>query len=419
MKILVVTNFYPPHYVGGYELGCRDVVEGLRQRGHKVDVLTSTWGVDRPLQEGGVHRWLVSDYESIAEGHDPSARLSFLAKKERVNRRAFKQLCRVLEPELIYFWNLKHVSISMPIAAERAPYRVCYFVSDYWLSEWEKDSWYALRDRRPTRASRRLLWNVIRFVLSSTGLLSDHTLQLRHVQFCSRFLADATQRAGKHVKSADVIHWGVDTDTYNSGTGERDARRLLFVGQLIAIKGIETAVNAFHILKQRNGFEDATLTIAGGPDYGNQVQRRIATLGLERDVRMTGLIPRDRLPELYREHGTLLFTSQWDEPFSITVLEAMASGMAVVGTLTGGSREILVDGENALVYEKGDAEGCANQVGRLIRDRGLFDVIRHNARRTIEHRHTIQEMVRKIETSIERESGHARNLRDPRRDSPS
>ena len=83
MKILVVTNFYPPHYVGGYELGCRDVVEGLRQRGHKVDVLTSTWGVDRPLQEGGVHRWLVSDYESIAEGHDPSALSEWHCRRSR------------------------------------------------------------------------------------------------------------------------------------------------------------------------------------------------------------------------------------------------------------------------------------------------------------------------------------------------
>ena len=36
MKILVITNLYPPHFVGGYELGCRDVVEQLRRRGHTV-----------------------------------------------------------------------------------------------------------------------------------------------------------------------------------------------------------------------------------------------------------------------------------------------------------------------------------------------------------------------------------------------
>jgi glycogen synthase len=43
MRVLVLSNFYPPHFIGGYELGCRDVVEGLKARGHDVRVLTSTY----------------------------------------------------------------------------------------------------------------------------------------------------------------------------------------------------------------------------------------------------------------------------------------------------------------------------------------------------------------------------------------
>jgi hypothetical protein len=39
----VVTNLYPPHHIGGYELGCRDVVEKLRSRGHAMRVLTSSF----------------------------------------------------------------------------------------------------------------------------------------------------------------------------------------------------------------------------------------------------------------------------------------------------------------------------------------------------------------------------------------
>jgi glycosyltransferase involved in cell wall biosynthesis len=237
-------------------------------------------------------------------------------------------------------------------------------------------------------------------MLELTGILSHATLQLRHVQFCSAFLAEATRRAGKKVGTAQAIHWGVDTDIYHGGTEEKNAKCLLYVGQLIPIKGIQTAVEAFHIVKQRNGFEDATLTIAGGPDYGNQVERQIVALGLERDVRLTGLIPRERLPQLYREHGTLLFPSLWDEPFSITLLEAMASEMAVVGTQTGGSPEILADSENALVFPKGDAQACAENVARLANDRELFDRIRHNARRTVASRHTIEHMVKKVEVSL-------------------
>jgi hypothetical protein len=86
MRILVLTNFYPPHYVGGYELGCRDVVEGLRARGHQVAVLTSTYKVYKPRGGQGVYRWLESDFTS--DGN----RTGFfrLLRKEITNRRAFR-----------------------------------------------------------------------------------------------------------------------------------------------------------------------------------------------------------------------------------------------------------------------------------------------------------------------------------------
>ena len=41
MKILVLSNFYPPEVVGGYELACAQAVEALRRRGHEVLVLTA------------------------------------------------------------------------------------------------------------------------------------------------------------------------------------------------------------------------------------------------------------------------------------------------------------------------------------------------------------------------------------------
>ncbi|MFQ5772284.1 MAG: hypothetical protein ACE5HX_17245, partial [bacterium] len=61
MRILVISNLYPPYFVGGYELGCRDVVDGLKARGHHVKVLTSTYGVNKPEHDSEVYRWLQSD----------------------------------------------------------------------------------------------------------------------------------------------------------------------------------------------------------------------------------------------------------------------------------------------------------------------------------------------------------------------
>ena len=46
MKILIVTNLYPPHYLGGYEVYCTQVAEALQRAGYQVRVLTSTYGCD-------------------------------------------------------------------------------------------------------------------------------------------------------------------------------------------------------------------------------------------------------------------------------------------------------------------------------------------------------------------------------------
>jgi glycogen synthase len=399
LKILVVTNFYPPHYVGGYELGCRDVVEGLRGRGHQVVVLTSTYGVDKPQAEDGVYRWLSTDF--VIQDREPAADLQGVLKKERQNRRALKRVCRAFTPDLIYHWNLKHISVSTALQAQRMGYPTAYFVSDSWLSEWRNDAWYAQRQRRPKRLHRRLLWHGLQLFFKSAGLMSNQSLDLSQVQFASHYLRRASGAAGELI-DAEVIHWGVNSQTFAYRQEPGNPSRLLYVGQLIASKGIRTAVETLALLRREPGLQEVTLTVAGGPDYDNQIQRLVASMGLDDRVTFLGLLPREQLPEVYRQHGILLFPSVWNEPFSITLLEAMASGAAIVGTQTGGSAEILEDGVNSLLFEKEDAEACARQILRLLKDSDLYDRLRQQARRTIEQSYRLEHMVDRIERSLQR-----------------
>src|SRR3954469_22219134 len=77
MKILVITNLYPPHHAGTFDLRCESVVNNLKLRGHQVRVLTSTHGmlagqqgaeVERRLTLNGVYdHELVTDYKELKE----------------------------------------------------------------------------------------------------------------------------------------------------------------------------------------------------------------------------------------------------------------------------------------------------------------------------------------------------------------
>ena len=71
MKILFVTNYYPPYEVGGYEQLCRDVATRLAHRGHTVQILTSDWRVrkDSPEVEPGIQACFASaGASSLASG---------------------------------------------------------------------------------------------------------------------------------------------------------------------------------------------------------------------------------------------------------------------------------------------------------------------------------------------------------------
>jgi glycogen(starch) synthase len=379
MRILVISNFYPPHFIGGYEIRCRDIVEALRSRGHDVRVLTSTHGVKRPEQTAHVYRWLKTD---LALKTAPAAvDLPKIFRKELINRRAFRRVCRAFLPDLVYVWNATHISISIAIKAQQMGIAVCYFISDHWLTAWQSDALFSLKHRSPMRLHRRLVWRPLISMLHILGILLRADLDLGRVQFASRFLKQAALEAGRPVANAEVIHWGIDVNRFPFNETANHPLRLLYVGQITSLKGVHTAVEAFKLVAEQPCHRRAVLTIVGGPDYDNRIHRLAASLGLENHIRFTGLIPREQLPAIYREHDVLLFPSVWDEPFSITLLEAMSCGLAVVGTNTGGSPEILKDEVNALIFPKEDAAACARQIVRLMKAPDLFDKLRRNGRR--------------------------------------
>jgi glycosyltransferase involved in cell wall biosynthesis len=126
----------------------------------------------------------------------------------------------------------------------------------------------------------------------------------------------------------------------------------------------------------------------------------VTALGLDDIVRFTGKLDRSLLPQLYRDHDILIFPSIWDEPFAITPLEAMASGLPVVATTTGGSSEIFKDNENSLTFPAGDGEACADAIIRLSEDMTLYDSIRQRARELVLSHFTLEHMVDRIEEDL-------------------
>jgi glycogen(starch) synthase len=400
LRILVVSNFYPPYHIGGYELGCRDAVEALKTRGHEVKVLTSTYGLGQSETDGQVYRWLQThidrDY-STAE----------LSRKELQNGDAFKRIVEALRPEVISVWNLWQISSSFVLTAQQMGLPVCYYVFDHWFSGWGKyGNWFGWWDYIPSHPMKLLSKQLLDLLLSTIRVRTQTEVpDFRHAQFASQFLKQKALQAGKPVTQAKVIHWGVDIEHFPyRNSSESSMKRLLYVGQLVRHKGVHTAVEALKLLVEKYGYQAVEFTIVGGtiiPDYETDLKKLVRSFGLEKEIHLTGPLPRERLPSIYQEHDVMIVPSIWDEPFGITILEAMSSGLAVVGTATGGSAEILQHGFNGLVFPKKDAQTCAAQILRLLENRDLFERVRLNGRQTVEQKFRIERTMDMVEQALQ------------------
>jgi glycogen synthase len=108
----------------------------------------------------------------------------------------------------------------------------------------------------------------------------------------------------------------------------------------------------------------------------------------------------EEMPAIYRRHDALLFTSEWAEPFALTPLEAMASGLPVIGTTTGGSREIFRHRDNALTYTAGNAEELGERIIELATAPALRARIAETGRAEVRKNYSLPIIVDQIENYL-------------------
>jgi glycosyltransferase involved in cell wall biosynthesis len=186
-------------------------------------------------------------------------------------------------------------------------------------------------------------------------------------------------------KKSVVILPAVDVDEFRPAPprARTPPLRLLAVGALIWIKGYETMLQMMRQLI--DGGLDCHLEIIGAGGERARVLYTIDDLGLARAVTLRGAVPPDGVREAIARSDVFLHASL-SEGISNAVLEAMASGLPVVTTDSGGMREAVTDAHDGLVVGVRDPRGAAEAVLRLARDPALAATLGTNARRTVESR---------------------------------
>jgi glycosyltransferase involved in cell wall biosynthesis len=366
-RILVLSNMYPPHHYGGYELSCRDVVNRWRAQGHEVTVLSSTLrlpGVQDPPGERDNGIW--RDLEIFFEGGQ--LRVPPLRQRlsiEKANQHALRHALDAFRPDLVSLWHMGAMSTGLITTVVRTGLPLVYVVCDDWPTYIHKiDPWMKLWYRTPRVGSR---------IERLTGVPATIPDIGRSGTFCF-VSANTRDRCVKYspwmFPEATVTFSGIDHADFpvKSEVPERPwGWRIMTAGRLDPRKGMETAIRALPLLPQE---AQLALVVPVDDPYRKVLTDLSVNLGVNHRIAFD-TVPRAKMRARYADADVCLFPIEWDEPFGLVPVEAMASGTPVIATGSGGSGEFLIDGHNCLRFPPGDASALAAAVCRLAHDAPL------------------------------------------------
>lgn len=342
-------------------------MSGLLARGHEVEVLCGDTRVagaaaPDPNHEAHVRRDLRL-YHDGAELQPGSLRHRL--DVERHNQAVLREVLDRFRPEVVSAWHFGALSLGLLTTIAEAGIPIVYAVCDDWLVYGRKlDAWARLFDgSAPRRLAGRIARAALRVPTTVTDLGPTGPVL---------FVTDAVRKRARELApwsfpESTVVYSGIDRTTFPArpvGPDRPWQWRLVTSGRPDPRKGFETAIRALALLPA-----EATLTHygLGGDEERGRLAGIAAELGLADRVTF-GSVPRAELPAVYEAGDVMLFPSEWDEPFGLVPVEAMACGTPVVASVQWGTAEFLFDEVNVLAYPPGDAVALAKAVERLAAD---------------------------------------------------
>lgn len=182
---------------------------------------------------------------------------------------------------------------------------------------------------------------------------------------------------GAKVNQIAVVHNGYDATMYQKPDPSDDKSEILakhgltkpyifYVGRLEKKKNTATLIHAFALLKQAHKDLPHKLVLVGNASYGfDEIKYCINEFDLERDVVITGWIEETDMPGIFQNADCFVFPTLY-EGFGIPLLEAMASGTAIVASDIAPVREVV--GESAVLFNPDNAQDIANKIYELLSD---------------------------------------------------
>ncbi|MGC2518205.1 MAG: glycosyltransferase family 4 protein [Burkholderiales bacterium] len=284
--------------------------------------------------------------------------------------RRLRQVVRRFRPDCLYerynlflpagVWIKKNFGLPMLLEVNAPLYE-------------ERDKYEGISLRRLAGWSQRYAWRGADFILPVTAVLADMALA-----------------AGVPKERIAVIPNGIDRERFgNNSLSIEDAKSKLGLGHRLVL-GFTGFVREWHgldrvvdLIADRADGSGLHLLIVGDGPARESLQARARHRGIVDRVTVTGIVDRDQVPDYVAAFDIALQPSVVPYASPLKLFEYLAMGRAIVAPASPNIMEVLTDGENAVLFDPGQADGMSRAIERICSDGELRRRVADGARRTI------------------------------------
>jgi glycogen synthase len=366
VRVLFISTFFPPVALGGYEVECAGVAERIAERGHEVRVLTCSKDRDRASGKLDVRRELPL--------LSPDARGAVKAPVAAWRATSIARAALAWRPDLVYAWNGSSIPQTVHRALADGGVPIAFRVCEHWFGELFTNDQY-LRELVPGRRQpARRAWSLGCQALNALpnmrleplapmrAAISWNSEAIERMVPTPEFVEPVLERVGHSVPRYGDLYERV------SRAPAVESEEIVFLGRVTPYKGVNVAIEALSLLRQKGRHPTAKLIVIGPQDegYGAEMHELARRLGVGDAVDFAGQrSPEQSADALARAHA-LIVPSVWDEPFPLVTIEAALARVPIVASDVGGIGEGMHHEQHALLFGRSDAAGAAGALARVL-----------------------------------------------------
>jgi len=350
-------------------------LQGLTERGHTVHV-----AVPRVEMRGPVPPRMHLHVIPQGQRRGALARLSYILAV----RKLFRRLSATVQFDIAQQFTPVNTGLSLAVLGTRVP-----LVLGPYSGHWSPEAF-----GQPERTS--LLSKLKRWIRDGVAALQQG--QARALVITCPAASERILSSGLRATRVHVISHGIHSRAYPERSSLPEQPSVLFLANLEYWKGIFTLLDAFDRIAVT--LPDCRLEVWGDGKEVDAVRQRVEQSPFRDRIDLKGRAPRERVGEIMRSHSVYCMPS-YGEPFGMTILEAMASGLPVVTTNVGGPA-FLVREEGGRVVPMRDAAGLATALQEILINSALQRSMGAYNRKRIEQEFDWSRSLDRMESVYER-----------------